>query len=467
MVRRSIALALAGIGVLAATWACASDDDTAPQVGSGGVGGAGAAGGGGTGATSGSGGTGGTVSSGGTGAVLLDAAFDGWAPPGDPEWTQVDWAGCTPFYVAKHPENALPPMKFVPCAGSEPGCTQWEPPWPIRQYGFIASKDQPVIYKTPQGLYVPVTLRASDDAVMSALYDPTGSPIGAWLDFDAYSCVAHLVQASARHVCVAVGGANTKTHVALFPTDALAGPALRQFDTLNDILHNCGERILIGANNEPAIGDLDTGEQWLARDVTDGGILSEMNHLSGWGDLAFASEGRTVGNTRLWRWRLPHEIALLRETGKRWARDVKSDGSSVVWVESDTGYGPGPGELWTSPLTSDALLAAPRKVRDLAVADHQGGMVGYGGGYYAMTILAGTFWGEGSTLHLYRMTDGHHWTVPELHLPTYPKENMRSEGVAYLDAEEIIWVGSSKVLSNYQVVLVRQRLDALGPGDDQ
>jgi hypothetical protein len=59
-------------------------------------------------------------------------------------------------------------------------------------------------------------------------------------------------------------------------------------------------------------------------------------------------------------------------------------------------------------------------------------------------------------LHVYRLSDARHSLVPS-------PADVRPADLVYIDGEEVWFIGTT--LNNAKSTIIRQRLDALGPGD--
>lgn len=129
---------------------------------------------------------------------------------------------------------------------------------------------------------------------------------------------------------------------------------------------------------------------------------------------------------------------------------IDSDGDKLVWMQSNgpadaDGVWPDPW-LHTSPYTTDPATVAPTKVRAAAPLARCSSAAGEG--YFAMA--GSTDW----LYHVYRLSDGHHWSYSCHDMEPYIGMCL---DVLLVDGNELWIQGASTI--------VRQRLDALGAGD--
>jgi len=108
--------------------------------------------------------------------------------------------------------------------------------------------------------------------------------------------------------------------------------------------------------------------------------------------------------------------------------------------------------LYTAPFTDDPATLTPTRVRTfqngMPATVHQGIA---GQGYYVFQR------GKDQRLHLFRLSDGHHWKV-------MPPDGLGAIWPMEIDAENVAyWAGPPGVGQPWGLVM--QRIDALGPGD--
>jgi hypothetical protein len=124
-------------------------------------------------------------------------------------------------------------------------------------------------------------------------------------------------------------------------------------------------------------------------------------------------------------------------------------------------------DLWTSPFTEDAAAVVPTKRRAIPKSGAYLDAHGIGGGFYAMLEQEST--GRPSALHVYRLSDARHWAISGL-ADSWPGAQVPAGSetwpvsILHLDEEEVWFTGWSEY-GHQQKAIVRQRLDALGPGD--
>ncbi len=157
-----------------------------------------------------------------------------------------------------------------------------------------------------------------------------------------------------------------------------------------------------------------------------------------------------------WVWKRPDTLEQLVDAGSEMVYDIRSDGNTLVWVQtaSASSLDPATGTLWTSPFATSASgveSTQRRSVPALTIVP-QYKVVGHG--HYA--LVEQPVGSPERYLHVYRLSDARHWKVP-----TIP--DVRPADLIYIDAEEVWFIGTT--LNDAKSTIIRQKLDALGPGD--
>ncbi|MBI4702881.1 MAG: hypothetical protein HY744_17325 [Deltaproteobacteria bacterium] len=148
----------------------------------------------------------------------------------------------------------------------------------------------------------------------------------------------------------------------------------------------------------------------------------------------------------VWR-RATHSIEpLLPPAPGEVVPDAQSDGQTLVWIQAPPGKPPWEqGHIWTSPYATSKKGLVPEKRRPAPVVGSWRMSVA-NEGYYAV--------GDEAGLNIYRLSDMHHWAFP---IPPQDAGVGEPHALSYVDADELwYWTDAS---------VIRQRLDALGPGD--
>jgi hypothetical protein len=447
--------------------------DGAPDGGTQSGGSSGIRGSGGTSNAGGRGATGGSAGGGAVGGLPQDAPSDGfWVPSGDPEWQPLSWVHCKGALGAKNPEHAAPPLVWVPCEENRPGCQRmlinWARANPPFRPQMLTLGD---VYKSGAALRYGLFVGHEGGAEnMLVLYDERHLPIAAWSGPS--GCSPWFVQASSAHVCMSFGGVPPAT-IALLPAADLIGTPIKTLTTVADAPFGCNADLYAGGSlaKEIMIRDLQGGTEHLVRWPNSATFQPALH-----GDSAFVQRWTTVaapdgGGREVidgWLWLRTNTLIKLVDPSPDILLDFRADGGTLAWVQSPTQdvYQPMATSLWTSPVATEPGKLVPRRVRDSAPAIIGTTNFALGGGYYA--IIDGIPNRNQSKLHVYRLSDGKHWVVPDL--PDLGFGNIPSgsrsvpSAILFLDSEEIWWVGMSQYVQQPRTI-VRQRLDALGEGD--
>jgi hypothetical protein len=478
--RRLERVLFAGCGVLLAGAilrpACGGDSSS-PSGSAGSAGAAGAAQGGksasgGTGATGGSS-TGGA--SGSAGAPVYDGGV--WQPSGDPEWTKIPWVDCGARY-AKHPEHAVPPLVWQACEGGIAGCERlvinWEGKYGQSPLATRANYGGGV-FKTGDGLIFVLAILAKESKTLAAYVDAK-TPLGAWqgeTPNGLNACGPVHLEWSSKHICQAFGGL-PPLRVGLVPLggDVNAAP-IKTFKSAADVPAAC---------NETKLFAMDTANDWYVRD-----LQTDAVHELGW-SKGFAFTPRVHGELALvprwtsdasnnqilegWLWTPPNSLIKLVDATPELVYDIRTDGTTLVWLQAvSSGIDHWvPADIWVSPFTTDPTKLQPKTLGQVPLASIGFASKRIGGGYYAAVEPAKGGPSPDSRnyrLHLYRLSDGRHWELARF-LDIWPGAEANTftvpGAVLALDENEIWYEGMSQSTNGTSTV-VRQRLDALGPGD--
>jgi hypothetical protein len=464
--------ALVALGILRP--ACGGD--SAGQSGTAGAAGAAGAGQGGQSAAGGTGATGGSStggSSGSAGAPVYDGGV--WQPSGDPGWTKIPWVDCGAVY-AKHPEHAVPPLVWNACEGGIPGCQRLVVNW---DYKFPPFATQDTfgggVFKTSSGLIFLLWILTKDSKTLAA-YADAETPLAAWhgeTPNGLNSCGPVIMEWSSKHICQAFGGL-PPLRVGLVPLGGdVNGAPSKTFKSAADVPAAC---------NETKLFAMDTANDWSVRDLE-----TDAVHELGWptgvafdprvhGELALVPRwGSDASNNQIlegWLWTPPNSLIKLVDATPELVYDIRTDGTTLVWLQSaSSGIEQWvPADIWLSPFTTDPSKLQPKKLRQHPRASIGATSKRIGGGFYAAIEpekSGPNSYSPNHRLHLYRLSDGRHWELPrfeDISPGAAPDTFTVPSAVLQLDDTEI-WYEAKSQTTGTRWTVVRQRLDALGPGD--
>ena len=395
----------------------------------------------------GSGGAGG--STGGAGGSTSDASNDAWQPAGDPGWKKVPWATTCELEVATKPENAVPVLVWTDCGV---GCKRLVPNW-LNEYGIPLQSAQ--LFKDGGTLRLGIHIDFEKER-RKAVYGEDFQPIAVWRSYSSSGCVGNLLQWTQKHVCLAVGTGLDPTYQAFLFLDDLAGTPLALYATQPFIPLSCNNQLFIGSSTGgiPYLRDLEAGlERWIqfpnamAVDPSPSGP-----------NAFFVLMGVEQNHEKLtgWVWKRPDTLEQLVDAGSEMVYDIRSDGNTLVWVQtaSASSLDPAAGTLWTSPFATSASEVEPTQRRSVPALTIVPQYKVVGQGHYA--LVEQPVGSPERYLHVYRLSDARHWKVP-----TIP--DVRPADLIYIDAEEVWFIGTT--LNDAKSTIIRQKLDALGPGD--
>ncbi len=382
---------------------------------------------------------------GGSGGAA-DASFDA----GDPGWKPVDWApGC--MDVATRPAEAVPELVWTDCGA---GCARLVPNWPDKSGTPLHTAQ---VYKSGSVLRVGLHMWYGEIGQWrKAIYDENMKPLVAWRGDE---CGANLLQWTPKHVCLSLGqGLDPTIEAFLSPAD-LTGSPIAVYAKESTVPISCNEDLFIASSlgGIPYLRDLGTGlVRWIQ--FPDGQATDAVPV----GPRAFfvLMGYDNQGHDKLtgWVWKRPDTLEQLVDAGSEMVYDIRSDGETLVWVQttSTSVFDVAPGTLWTSPFATSASEVhgtARRAVPSISLAPSTKAA---NQGYYAFIEVSPTDSGYDRSVHVYRLSDAHHW-----HVPTIP--DVMPADVIFLDAEEVWYLGTT--LNGARSTIIRMRLEALGAGD--
>jgi hypothetical protein len=443
--------ALAGCAALAALLAgCGKSSDPDPH--GNGTGGAGGQGGvvlpegGDAGAGGGASGTGGVGPTGGS------AGTGGMEDGGDAGWQAVPWAPADCMYVADDPALAVPELEWTNCGT---GCSRLVPNW-LSKSGIPLQTAQ--VYKAGSTLRLGLHMWVGEPGYWrKAIYDENWKPLAVWKR-GAALCGANLLQWTPKHVCLSIGTGLEPTLQAFLDPTNLSGPPKSFYATESIVPLACDEELFVGSSSGgiPYVRDLQSGfETWIQPPVG----RSFDARLAG-EHLLLVVEDTSGANVKLtgWIWKRPNTLEQLVDPGSEVIYDMRSDGQTLVWVQvSSAALGTlAPGTLWTSPFATSAAevkgtarrATPPMYLAESSKTANQG--------FYALIEQASEGNDAERHVHVYRLSDARHWAVPQI-------SDVKPSKMIYIDSEEVWYLGAT--LNGAPSTIIRQRLDALGPGD--
>jgi hypothetical protein len=467
----ALAAACAAAAVVAAA-ACGSDTSATP--GDAGGDAAASAGGTSTGGTSGSAGASGTgtgaTGGGGTGATGGSggsAGTDRWTPPPEADWRAQTWSPCGGIERAQKPELAVPEYPVLPCPGGRAGCEYV--PFPRgqrRPFGSVEGRlDDDIWVTADRSLVVAPVFERFTYAAM--LIDGTKArPIDAFTQ-RREDCNLHFAQWVPEQACVVVADAVATSRVAVFPSSGgRADPPSRVFDAPSELTQLCSRELWVSFGGGVIVdfGSASNDGVDLARTV--GATSANFNEGdAARGVMAFMLDPRgSPPENETWVWS-PGGGAIKVESSPGDRNDISFDGRDVAWLEyvrnADI-LAPEEYDLYTIPYVAGGTTATKRLVARLPPRPHCGPRR-VGGGYYALAAGQCGVASSPTRIHLYRLSDGRHWSVQPFPDPERPDAMTGSVGILHIDEQELIYIGDG--LANRTSSIIRQRIDALGPGE--
>jgi hypothetical protein len=454
------------IAALATACGCSDDAANVDDTNDGDTGGTNTAGGvGGSAGTTAAGGAAGTTAGAG-GAAGTTAGAGGAAgttagTTGDPDWRTYEWiAECDGVEYAATPANAVPRLNWVPCEGDLPGCTRLDTGWDRDQRG--APPLTPYAFTESDGaLYLTASVNYRDQDNYEVVYQD-GEPVFVARD-NADDCGFSDSRLTASGICATLWTPDNKWVTAWFDWRSPADAARVMWPTVYDRTFGCSDerRFASGPGGFASVTDSATGTPKMFRWEGEGTFY----HLTMAAYETHALEIRSGGTGANpvqdgWLWTPERGLESLLNVPGQALLSLLSDGDELAWVQIPGGIADkGDGELWKSSFSLTSTGLAPVKVADVRAAtlgrNHK-----MGGGNYAL-LETGPSSYEGK-LHVYRLSDGHHWELPRL--PNYNKPGDPSLIVPVralrVTETEVWWLGAPQVgVTNHTIV--RQSLAAL------
>jgi hypothetical protein len=382
-----------------------------------------------------------------------DAQLDSdvWQPAGDPGWKALDWAPGCDTQVATAPSNAAPILAWADCGVDYPGCRRLLPNWPNIS-GVPLYKAQ--LFKDGAMLRLGLNMWFVKEW-RKGIFDENGAPVAAWRG-TAQHCGSTVAQWTQKHICVPLGSGKTPTFQGFLPTSDPSGPPLHAYSTDAMISDKCNEELFIGFNNagRAFIRDLSTGEAFWPE--FPGALDATVNPIGGAAFVMLDAVGSNGEIMTGWSWKRPNVIQQIVYPGSEMVYDIRSDGTTLVWVQttSKSIFDRAPGWIWTSPSSTEPGEIVPTRRRETPYTAAAGEYKAVGGGYYALVELP--LGSKSRFLHIYRLTDMRHWKVPT-------PADVKPAEVILIDQEEVWFVGTTT--NDARSTVIRQRLDQLGGGD--
>jgi hypothetical protein len=299
-----------------------------------------------------------------------------------------------------------------------------------------------------------------------AVYENGRTPVAAWRGRDGSGrCGGVYTGTNANGVCLLMGKALEPARFVVLPlSDTTAAP---RFSLATSAIASDG-----GCTNELFTGLLSGGtevvfhfgrnEEFVMRPPS-GTNLGGRPHRDS--ILFTRSDASADGQRALldgWIWSAEASYRrLIVPTGDRMVYDIRTDGAALAWLEmpyTDDYLDTQAGELWTSPFATVESDVQRQRVSAVPETSIWSGGKVLGGGYYALVEQHESESSLLERVHIYRLSDGRHWTVP---MP----DDVQAGGLLRIDAEELWYKARSAVAGGANQTIIRQRLAALGDGD--
>ena len=379
-----------------------------------------------------------------------DGAAGASPDAGDPGWKPVQWGqGC--LDVATKPADAVPELVWTDCGA---GCARLVPNWPNKS-GVPLQTAQ--VFKSGTVLRVGLHLWYGElGQWRKAIYDENMKPLVAWRGDD--KCGGNLLQWTPKHVCLSVGPPLDPTIEAYLSPGDLTGNPIAVYATQPFVPLSCNEELFIGSSlgGIPYLRDLGTNlARWIQFSQGQATDPVPVGPHAFFVLMGYDDKGEKVTG---WVWKRPDTLEQLVDAGSEMVYDIRGDGNTLVWVQttSTSTFDVAPGTLWTSPFAtsvSEVHGTARRAVPSISLAPSTKAA---SQGYYAFVEVSPAVSDYDRFLHVYRLSDAHHWKLPSI-------PDVLPADVIFLDAEEVWYLGTT--LNGARSTIIRQRLDALGPGD--
>jgi hypothetical protein len=400
------------------------------------------------------------IASSGTGAPGACAAVEPdeeglWLPPNDACYQPVAWAnaGCA-IDVAVNASLGAPPRKWVACSAffgrNLPGCDiaikSWSP-------SADNTYELGSVMKWGAGYRVGVQFNimgpdGKQSHELSVVYDENDKPLVAWRNRDHFNKdnVCGLWNPLLTEGGVLIGAQNASKSQARYVVSGWnelsgAGKPL-PYHSLMQYWH-AGGNLMVSWLLNASIEAADHAKGFDLIQSADFGYP----HVVAGRVLALTFPDFNHGEVAVWRPDVGQLETVVATSYPDRVMDVGGDGKSMAWiVQPDLDV---PGWLWTSPWsdTKAGIVAQKRRpTPPLGLVNSTAGA-----GYYA-TYSNQDYPSDGpgdGKIHIYRMSDAREWTA-EL-------------GAKYI-FRDLLLIDETYVFYETASGLVRQRLDALGPG---
>lgn len=361
----------------------------------------------------------------------------------DPEWVKVAWESQCGVEVAGQPHLAVPPLVWSACPDMEPGCSALVINWDTSSKPPIAP---PSVIRWGNGYRVGIYSAWSGSHDRAAVYDVDGTPLVAWRVPE--QCVPITPLLGVSHVWFGAQAPDVgKTSYIVEPysslstaTKALPVSVMSQArDAIDDVF-----ALWLLDGRTVTLFDRTTG--LVDTFGPSPGLGYKFPHPVG--DFAIIQHSPGLNQPKGYIWsRTSHGVTPLLDPPGEVIPDMKTDGSTLVWVQTppfQQGQSVYPqGDLWTSPFAATTMDLVPSKRRPAPLVGTAYSSAGEG--FYAL-------WGSiDKQVHVYRLSDARHWSFAPP-----PKA---------LQFREMVYVNSDEVWFQTLLGLYRQKIQDLGPGD--
>ena len=369
----------------------------------------------------------------------------------DPCWVQMPWSDCV--QRVEHPEAVQPPLVWEPCPWPSSGCVRQEHNWE----GFTSGVAQVAMTAAGvrvgvQQLWGPVTGPCQERGV---LFDGDGAPVEVWrvtADAGKKGCTIDAPVLASERVWLEGGNVLGTMNIVLgMPyADIATATVASSYHGMTEALHQ--------ASNDVYAGRWGGAIVFIERET-------DTYHPFGGPNVGSYGQPRFVGDDTalvqclyelnrpkacVWTTAQPGVMTKLVDPPGQVVAAAASDGQTLVWIQNPAIDQPdgtyAPGDIWTSPFTTNPAEVVPTKRRPAPPNGWDVQTVA-GSGYFAAST-------NDLKVHIYRLSDMQHWSFDwPGHVVTH---------LIYIDEAELWYMTDTQAPDGG---LVRQRIDALGPGD--
>lgn len=372
------------------------------------------------------------------------------------EWTTWLPEECPELLISVDPKQGVPPIRWQPCSGNISGCQELVITWEFEPTAFVDTQVTAVGDDVVIGMTV-FSRGAADELLQWRFFATAqGTPLASWLWHNRQQpgCGGVATLATSRHFALGLGRtamapekspgfvallnpANPGEVRAQLPMNAYAN-----FDLTEQLVsgRDLAARLFVydierGVETEVTLPDSDIHMSSLFRDKL---LMTRMYHNG---------EREALDG---WVWSPGAAAKPLIEPRDELLFDLEADDSYLVWTLS-TGSRAlewSDVEVWRSPLTFQQDEVRGER---LASIPNTRASRGYGraeNGYYAVVEGNLALASGETTLHLVRLTDGHHVEVPK------PADTQA--GMALHIGQDEIWYVARR--GGVNASIVRQRL---------